>query len=65
MSQSANKHSVRQRGGHTEPKPKSHESKHQTSLDDKLEQGLEESFPGSDPVSITQPPASQHDKNRS
>jgi len=25
-------------------------------LDDKLERGLEETFPGSDPVSITQPP---------
>jgi hypothetical protein len=60
MSQSTKKQSARQRGGHTEPEPKS-----QTSLDDKLEQGLEESFPGSDSVSITQPPASQHDKHRS
>ena len=25
-------------------------------LDDKLERGLEETFPGSDPVAITQPP---------
>ncbi|MGN6309796.1 MAG: hypothetical protein ACTHNN_09585 [Xanthobacteraceae bacterium] len=25
-------------------------------LDDALEEGLEETFPGSDPVSITQPP---------
>jgi hypothetical protein len=27
-----------------------------------LEQGLEESFPGSDPVNITQPPRSRADK---
>jgi hypothetical protein len=27
-----------------------------------LEQGLEESFPGSDPVNITQPPRSKADK---
>ena len=27
-----------------------------------LEQGLEDSFPGSDPVSVTQPPPSIHDR---
>jgi hypothetical protein len=32
-------------------------------LDDALEQGLEDSFPGSDPVSVTQPPPSPYDKN--
>ena len=32
------------------------------SLDGKLEQGLEETFPGSDPVSITQPPHNARDK---
>ena len=32
-------------------------------LDDALEQGLEDSFPGSDPVSVTQPPSSPYDKN--
>ncbi len=31
-------------------------------LEDALERGLEETFPGSDPVSVTQPPASAHDK---
>jgi hypothetical protein len=30
-----------------------------------LEQGLEESFPGSDPVSITQPPKTKQDKKDS
>jgi hypothetical protein len=33
-------------------------------LDDQLEQGLEESFPGSDPVAVTQPPHSPHDKGK-
>jgi hypothetical protein len=32
-------------------------------LDEALEQGLEDGFPGSDPVSVTQPPGSHYDKN--
>jgi hypothetical protein len=36
--------------------------KRKKALDDKLDQGLEETFPGSDPVSITQPPPTAHDK---
>ncbi|KQW21068.1 hypothetical protein ASC80_13065 [Afipia sp. Root123D2] len=32
-------------------------------LDDALEQGLEESFPGSDPVSVTQPSPSKYDQD--
>ena len=31
-------------------------------LDDALERGLEETFPGSDPVAVTQPPSSAYDK---
>jgi hypothetical protein len=31
-------------------------------LDDALDQGLEDTFPGSDPVAITQPPHSARDK---
>ena len=31
-------------------------------LDDALEEGLEETFPGSDPVSVTQPAPSQGDQ---
>jgi hypothetical protein len=52
---------LKKRGGKSEPdsKRKSHKT-----LDDKLEQGLEESFPGSDPVAITQPPQSVHDKKK-
>jgi hypothetical protein len=36
--------------------------KRKKALDDKLDQGLEETFPGSDPVSITQPPPTVRDK---
>jgi len=32
-------------------------------LDDALNKGLEESFPGSDPVNLTQPPPTKHDQN--
>ena len=32
-------------------------------LDDALEQGLEDTFPGSDSVSVTQPPGSAYDKH--
>jgi hypothetical protein len=31
-------------------------------LDDALEEGLEETFPGSDPVNATQPPPSKQDR---
>jgi hypothetical protein len=31
-------------------------------LDDALDRGLEDSFPGSDPVSVTQPPSNPYDK---
>ncbi|MEW6393799.1 MAG: hypothetical protein ACJAVZ_000516 [Afipia broomeae] len=41
-------------------KPKDPEKK---KLDDDLEAGLEESFPGSDPVSVTQPSPSRHDED--
>jgi hypothetical protein len=38
------------------------EAKRHAVLDEALELGLEESFPGSDPVSVTQPPPSAYDK---
>ncbi len=31
-------------------------------LDKSLDRGLEDTFPGSDPVAVTQPPPSAHDK---
>lgn len=36
---------------------------HKDKLDDALDEGLEESFPGSDPVSVTQPAPSRHDEH--
>ena len=37
--------------------------KEKKKLDEALERGLEESFPASDPVNVTQPPKSVPDKN--
>ncbi|MEH2510583.1 hypothetical protein V1291_001937 [Nitrobacteraceae bacterium AZCC 1564] len=36
---------------------------HKEKLDEALNNGLEESFPGSDPVNVTQPPPSKHDQH--
>ena len=33
-------------------------------LEKSLEQGLEDSFPGSDPINVTQPPPSAADKKK-
>ena len=50
--------------GSFERKGKRHDQEERRErLDEALEQGLEDSFPGSDPVSVTQPPASPYDKN--
>jgi hypothetical protein len=38
------------------------EARIQAELDEALELGLEETFPGSDPVSVTQPPPTIYDK---
>ena len=47
----------------TAPRPdaKSAKSTEKRRLDEALEEGLEETFPGSDPVSVTQPPPSKAD----
>jgi hypothetical protein len=37
--------------------------RHKDKLDEALNKGLEESFPGSDPVNVTQPPPSKHDQH--
>jgi len=39
------------------------DAKLHAALDEALDLGLEESFPGSDPVSVTQPPSSVYDKS--
>jgi hypothetical protein len=43
-------------------KRREQDSEHRKALDDALDRGLEETFPGSDPVSVTQPPHSLRDK---
>jgi len=43
-----------------EPKDKGAEKR---SLDEALEEGLEETFPASDPVNVTQPPPSKQDNH--
>jgi hypothetical protein len=40
------------------------EERRKEALDDELDRGLEDTFPGSDPVAITQPPHSARDKRR-
>lgn len=44
------------------PKPKADESVEKRRLDEALEEGLEETFPGSDPVSVTQPAPTKGDR---
>jgi hypothetical protein len=41
--------------------PKDTENAEKRRLDQALEEGLEETFPGSDPVNVTQPPPSKGD----
>jgi hypothetical protein len=43
------------------PDPKGIKSAEKRRLDDALEEGLEETFPGSDPVNVTQPAPSKED----
>ena len=43
-------------------KRREQETKRREQIEDALERGLEDTFPASDPVSITQPPHSRRDK---
>jgi hypothetical protein len=45
-------------------KRREREAKRKEKLDEQLDQGLEDTFPGSDPVAVTQPPPSARDKRR-
>lgn len=40
------------------------EERRKEELDDSLDRGLEDTFPGSDPVAITQPPHSAQDRKK-
>ncbi len=57
-----NAQSKPKRGGHAEVEHRS-ENKYRDAEDRKLDEALQESFPGSDPVNLTQPPPSRHDKD--
>ena len=50
------------RGGDPDVKPKPRDEKPSDPLERALEEGLEESFPGSDPINVTQPSHSKHDR---
>ena len=52
---------IRKRGGDPEVKNRHLSERPDDATERKLEQGLEESMAGSDPVSITQPPKSKTD----
>ena len=52
------------RGGNPDVKHKPEHQKPKDAMERKLEQGLEESMTGSDPVSVTQPPKTKHHENR-
>lgn len=43
---------------------KGQEAERKKALDEALDSGLEGTFPGSDPVAVTQPPPSARDKHR-
>jgi hypothetical protein len=52
------------RGGDPDVKKKPDPQKPQDPMERKLEQGLEESMTGSDPVSVTQPPKTKHNEKK-
>jgi hypothetical protein len=43
---------------------KHRQAERRKSLEDALDRGLQDTFPGSDPVAVTQPPPSARDKNK-
>jgi len=55
--------STKTRGGESDVK-KPPAEKRRDAAEKALEQGLEESFPGSDPVNVTQPAPSKKDKDQ-
>lgn len=55
-------HAKKTRGGEADVKNPPADKEHHDELEKALDQGLEESFPASDPVNVTQPPPSKKDK---
>ena len=54
---------TKKRGGDPDVRHKAPQDKPNDAMERKLEQGLEESMAGSDPVAITQPSKSKEDKH--
>lgn len=54
----------RRHGEERKERDKERERRCQKALDDALDRGLQDSFPGSDPVAVTQPPPSRRDKHK-
>ena len=50
--------------GHEADNRRKREERRKEAFDDSLDRGLEDSFPGSDPVAVTQPPPSARDKHK-
>ena len=48
---------------HADPRNTGKAKARHKAADTSLQRGLEETFPGSDPVNVTQPPPSKHDKH--
>jgi hypothetical protein len=66
LNQSSRTDQLREDSGRAEDrhsKRRDRESDRKKSLDDALDAGLEDSFPASDPVAVTQPPHSARDKD--
>jgi hypothetical protein len=55
---------TKKRGGNPDVKHKPEHQKPKNAMERKLEQGLEESMAGSDPVSVTQPPKTKHHEKK-
>ena len=49
---------------HTDKTRRERDEAQKRKLEKSLEQGLEDSFPGSDPINVTQPPPSAADKKK-
>jgi hypothetical protein len=60
---SSGEHGQPDNGPHGERKHR-RQAERRKSLEDALERGLEDTFPASDPVAVTQPPPSACDKNK-
>ena len=55
---------TKKRGGNPDVKPKPEHKEPKEAMERKLEEGLEESMAGSDPVSVTQPPKIKHEEKK-